>query len=67
MAVSLIEWHSAQDQAHALVELAHATLRHGGLITTVDLGDVVALDVGILGTVDGEETGEGHLFDARRG
>jgi len=42
----------------ALVELAHAALGHGGLVTAVDLCDVVALDV-LDGSVHGEPSGEG--------
>mgnify|MGYP001578908054 CR=1 FL=1 len=50
-----------EPKAHALVELAHATLGHGRLVSTVDLGDVVALDGGVLGAVHGEEAGERDL------
>lgn len=42
----------------ALVELAHATLAHGGLIATVHLGDVVALHAADI-RVHGEPAGEG--------
>ncbi|KAI6766463.1 hypothetical protein HG531_011685 [Fusarium graminearum] len=42
----------------ALVEFSHTALGHGGLISTVDLGNVVSLDVLDL-LVHGEEAGEG--------
>ncbi|KAI3488264.1 hypothetical protein L1887_47803 [Cichorium endivia] len=50
----------AGDVDVALVELAEAALGHGGLVATVDLGDVVALDVAVLGGVHGDEAGKGH-------
>lgn len=47
-----------QNETYALVELSHAALGHGGLIATVDLGDVVALDVLVLLSVHGQEAGK---------
>lgn len=48
-----------RSDAYTLIELPVAAAGHGRVVTAIDLGDVVALDVGDL--VHGQVTGEGHL------
>lgn len=48
---------------HALVKLSVASASHGWVITTVHLGNVVALNVGDL--VHGQVSSKGHLTEGR--